>query len=116
MSEATEIIEEMIPPGMKPKDKIGGYWFKATVLVMLACGILGQVAFKMWIEANYISTASSSAAWEKQVEINTKLSAQLVDLSKYDSVSVEIDKRQDRQLDALEKDIREQRSIISGRK
>lgn len=112
MSDATDALESLVPPGMKPKDKLGGYWFKVSVIALLFCGLIGQVAFKMWIETNYISTSSNSAAWEKQVQINTRLSEQLGTLNQSDSISVEIDRRQDKQLDALEKDIREQRAII----
>lgn len=108
----TEALEALIPDSIKPKDKLGEYWFRAAVVCLLIIGIGCQAWFKLWIESNYLSQATNEQAWEKQVRINTALSDQLVTLSKSDSIVIEIDKRQDLRLDGLEKDIREQRTLL----
>lgn len=90
-------------------------WYRAFLLILVLMGPLSSLAVIQWLQLNYVTAESNNVALTRQVGINEQLTTQLINLSALDQVKREKDLAQDKRLDNLEGDVRQQRDALLRR-
>ena len=124
MSDATESIESLVPPPMKPKDAVGQWWVKACIVILTIVIAGAPVGFMLYADAHndarYVKVEDAEdvvvkAADKKYVQLTSYQDYKLNSSRQLDDIkSNQLANSQslNSKLDSLGSDIREIRNAL----
>lgn len=94
---------------LKSHIKKGINWYRVCLMILVMMSPVSIYALKGWMKENYVSTERDINAWKQQIEINERITKQIMEILKTLTENQACDTGRDIRMRMLEEELKEQR-------